>query len=105
MILCMLGAAVPTSAFRVRSRVQKNTNACDQKIQISRFAAMGKVRSKNSDLACDQIGPTQARYRPQIWGMDYQRTFLLKYLDDPRPQFGGEDSPELVGVGCQGVST
>ena len=42
----------------MRPKVRNYTNACDQKVQISRFAAIGKARS-NKNLACDRIGPTR----------------------------------------------
>ena len=44
--------------LEVLSKVQKCTNACNPKILISRFAAIAKVRSKNS-VAGDRIGPTR----------------------------------------------
>ena len=45
--------------FEARSKVHHYTIACDRKVLILRFAAIGKVRSNNSDLTCDRIRPTR----------------------------------------------
>ena len=51
---------------KAQSKVQKHTHthththSRDRKALISRCVTIGKVRSKNSDLARDRIGPTSA---------------------------------------------
>ena len=45
--------------FEVRTKVHNYTNDCDRRALIARFVAIRNVRSNNSELTRDRIGPTR----------------------------------------------
>ena len=74
------------------------TNTCDRKFLARDFAVIGKVRSNNSDLACDRIEYTRLQIAEGAFCWSDQACFSKGYLSGPGSRQASSLRNSWVGV-------